>query len=313
VGFGLSVELDRVASRFVALCANPASDLNALDRDGSLLYRWLIAPVEDRLVTGRTLVIEADGSVSRVPLSVLDDGSGRYLGERFRIVYSPGIGYARRPGIEPDFSASCRVLAVAQPTLSGSMTERFPALPDAAREGRLVSSLFPNSKMLEGPEASPESVQRELPGAAIFHFAGHSFVSADHAGLLLAARGDAPEEAAQSLDSVLEISRLRLADVSQCRLAVFSACAVSSVNGDIIGGPESLVRGFLRFGVSRVIATRWNVDSAATADLMEAFYSGLVRGESVSQALQEAQTKIRNRAETARPYYWAAFDTFGLA
>jgi CHAT domain-containing protein/tetratricopeptide (TPR) repeat protein len=266
-----SVEVDQVASRFVALCADRSSDLSALRREGSQLYRWLIAPVEDRLVTGRTLVIEADDSVARVPLGVLDDGSGRYLDERFRIVDSPGIGYARRPGFEPEFSTSCRVLAVVQPTLSGSMAEKFPALPDAAREGKFVSSLFPNAILLDGPEALPESVQRELPRAAIFHFAGHSFVSADRAGLLLAAHGGAPEESAERFDSVLEISRLRPADVSQCQLAVFSACAISSVSEDIIGGPESLVRGFLRFGVPRVITTRWNVDSAATADLMEAF------------------------------------------
>jgi CHAT domain-containing protein len=75
--------------------------------------------------------------------------------------------------------------------------------------------------------------------------------------------------------------------------------------------PEDLVRGFLRAGVPQVIASRWNVDSAATAAFMDEFYSELLAGGSLAGVLTGAAGKIRSNPDMSHPYYWAAFTGFG--
>src|SRR5260370_32092661 len=83
-------ELQELATRFYDLASDPKSDLNALRRDGRSLYTALILPVEHRLVSGRTLVIEADGWLARVPFEALVDAENHYLIERWPVVHSLG-------------------------------------------------------------------------------------------------------------------------------------------------------------------------------------------------------------------------------
>jgi CHAT domain-containing protein len=74
-----------------------------------------------------------------------------------------------------------------------------------------------------------------------------------------------------------------------------------------------LVTAFLQAGTQNVVASRWNVDSVATADFMDLFYARLLSGASVADALQGATMTLRKAPEHAHPYYWAAFGVFGRA
>lgn len=61
-------------------------------------------------------------------------------------------------------------------------------------------------------------------------------------------------------------------------------------------------------GAKDVVATLWNVDDVATAELMLEFYRGmLVKGMGPSEALRAAQNAIRKHVQWAAPYYWAGF------
>jgi CHAT domain-containing protein len=82
--------------------------------------------------------------------------------------------------------------------------------------------------------------------------------------------------------------------------------------GETLGpfNPRSLVRAFLVGGAEEVVASRWNVDGAATAELMRAFYHGLADGKPAAEALAEAQRALLYRPSMRRPYYWAAFSIF---
>jgi len=53
----------------------------------------------------------------------------------------------------------------------------------------------------------------------------------------------------------------------------------------------------------------WRVDDAATAELMVAFYGGLVAGKMAASALREAQLQILSRYRY--PYCWAPFVLVG--
>jgi CHAT domain-containing protein len=149
-------------------------------------------------------------------------------------------------------------------------------------------------------------VKKELPKSEIFHFAGHAVSNADRVGLIVA--GSEPDRTSQAFLDADQIEQLPLGNIL---LAVFSACSTEKTLDGSFDDPQSLVHAFLRAGARRVVASRWNVDSASTVILMNEFYDRLLAKTSSSQALREATLKIKNRAEYSHPYYWAAFSLFG--
>jgi len=101
-----------------------------------------------------------------------------------------------------------------------------------------------------------------------------------------------------------EIYRLKLA----AELVVLSGCS-TAVGPDLSGeGTMSLTRGFLYAGAAKVLASQWEVEDRATAELMRRFYEGLFRGKlSAAAALRHAQLALRADVRWKEPYYWAGF------
>jgi hypothetical protein len=65
-------------------------------------------------------------------------------------------------------------------------------------------------------------------------------------------------------------------------------------------------------GAASVVASLWEVDDRATAELMQLFYANMLeRGMKTSEALRAAQNTIRQRPEWRSPHYWAAFTLQG--
>jgi CHAT domain-containing protein len=60
-----------------------------------------------------------------------------------------------------------------------------------------------------------------------------------------------------------------------------------------------------------VVASRWNVDSSETANLMQRFYTQLLAGDGVANSMRAAQLALASRPSSAHPYYWAAFELEG--
>ena len=70
----------------------------------------------------------------------------------------------------------------------------------------------------------------------------------------------------------------------------------------------SLTRGFLYAGVPRVVASLWQVQDRATADLMGRFYRAMwVDGLPPSAALRKAQRQLRSDPRYRSSYSWAGF------
>jgi len=93
-------------------------------------------------------------------------------------------------------------------------------------------------------------------------------------------------------------------------LVTLSACetALGKVaNGDDVIG---LTRGFLYAGARSIVASLWQVDDAATKQLMLSFY-GNMQTHNKREALRLAQ--IETRANYPDPMYWAAFQIVGRA
>ncbi|MDE3136044.1 MAG: CHAT domain-containing protein [Acidobacteriota bacterium] len=306
-------QFDIVARHFEEECSDPKSSLALLQSDGRQLYRWLIAPVESRLSPSRVLAFETDGAISGIPLQALVDAGGEYLGDRFAVMFSPGLGYESLLRRNMDIKSSDRILAIGAPALRGEWQSMFSPLPEANAEAHAVASNFRSATLLTGEQATLRAVLHDLPETQIFHFAGHALTESKRTGLVLAAgvAGLKSEGADGGGATVLAASQINSSNLRNCRLVVLSACSTAAGEGATLVDPESLVGSFLLAGVPDVVASRWNVDSTETTSLMQIFYRRLLAGDSVARALQRASKAVRMQPETAHPYFWAAFGAYG--
>jgi CHAT domain-containing protein/tetratricopeptide (TPR) repeat protein len=295
--------LQELAERFHSLSSDPGSELTALRRDARSLYGSLIAPVEQHLSAGRTLVIEADGWLARVPFEALLDANGRYLIERAPIVHSLGQDSQVRLRADTAISADLRALVVG--SSASSPAEGLIPLPEVAAEADAVASDFKSARLLEGGEATLGAVRSELPGAAVFHFAGHAIVSSGRTGLMLGGKNDGGQANTLHLLDADTVRQLRLQSL---QLAVLSACNTASGSGGS-SGFDSVTDALLRSGVPHVVASRWAVES--TPKFVRDFYGNALLGESVSNAIRLASLKMLANPDTSHPYYWSAFAAYG--
>jgi hypothetical protein len=300
--FLASPRLRTLIRTFADLCSDPARGLDGIRSAGADLFAAVLGAAEERLRGVNTLIVEADGDIARIPFTALPDKQrgGAYLGDRYRIVSRP---IAHCDGASQEVATSGGILVVSAPTIAEKWRSLFRPLPDARTEAEDIQRAFPSSTtILEGQHATLSAVESYLPGAAILHFAGHSFQRAAGVSLMLA--GDAS-------DGIWKAAHIDPHLLVSCRLAVFSACSTASPDRAKDGGSGDLVRAFLSAGVPQVVASRWNVNSKVTAAFMRVFYSRMARGETAADSLNASAHAIRGDSLTAHPYYWAAFQLYG--
>jgi CHAT domain-containing protein len=277
-----------------------------LRQAGRQLYDELLRPVADRLPPNGGIVIEPDGALAEIPFPALIDEQGRYFGDRFDIVISPGLLYHSRlrhaPGVRREQSAL--VIGNPLPSVEGG-NAALPVLPEAEAEAAEVARSFSGALLLTGRAATAAHVRAGLPDADVVHYAGHFQAALAGTGLLLS-----PEPGAGPA-APFGAADFHAAKMSRCRLVVLSAC--SSVRGDENGlyDASSLARSLLADGVPTVVASRWDVDSLTAAAFMRHFYRQLLSGESAAQSSREAARLVRASRDKSHPYHWAAFGVFG--
>lgn len=182
-------------------------------------------------------------------------------------------------------------------------------LPFSREEAEAIAALAPAGQVLKatGFQASRALVLKEaLGGYRFVHFATHGLLNAEHpelSGLVFSL----VNEAGQPQDGFLrlhEIFNLRL----PAEVVVLSACQTAlgkEVRGE---GLIGLTRGFMYAGAPRVVASLWQVDDLATAELMKRFYAGMLKdGLRPAAALRAAQLELWKQKPRAAPFYWAAF------
>ncbi|BBD59194.1 TPR repeat-containing protein [Nostoc sp. HK-01] len=114
----------------------------------------------------------------------------------------------------------------------------------------------------------------------------------------------------------LENGFLRLQDIFNLKLPaeliVLSACQ-TGLSKEIKGeGLVGLTRGFMYAGSPRVLVSLWSVDDEATSELMQKFYTKILKqGLTPAAALRSAQLELWQEQDYSRPYYWAAFTLQG--
>jgi CHAT domain-containing protein/tetratricopeptide (TPR) repeat protein len=289
------------SERLAELCEQPSSSLEGIHALAQRLYDALIAPVSDRLRPNQALVIQTDDTLSVVPFQVLLDGTGKYLEDSHPISYLPALnGQGKWREAKSLINSGSTALVVAS---AGGSGDGLKPLSDAMAEARAVLSRFPGGHLLTGNQASSIAVSGQLPQAEVFHFAGHAFGGSGRSGLIL----DSIDDRVSS--ELFGAASFRKVPLPKLQLAVLSACSTENGGEGLPGDFDSLARALLAQGVPHVVASRWNVDSASSASLMDSFYANLLTGVSATRALAAAEAALRKRAP--HPYYWAAFDAFG--
>ena len=264
---------------------------------GRALYNRLILPIAAE-IRGKQLTISPHGVLHYLPFAALSDGK-EYLLDRYSIRLIPSAGtlvYLKTQ----QASKAGKLLALGNPDLGNPQYD----LPGAQTEAIKVVALFPQSRALLRQDASKSSIKELGNGFSILHFAMHGKFDADQplsSGLYMAKGKEA--------DGVLTVSDLYTLRWD-ADLITLSACETGLgkiANGDDVIG---LSRGFLYAGAGSIVASLWEVDDAATEQLMLSFYRNL-NSHDKREALRLAQ--IKTRKSYPNPTFWAAFQIVGRA
>ncbi len=118
---------------------------------------------------------------------------------------------------------------------------------------------------------------------------------------------DATFDAKTHYDGLLSARELQEMDLSKCKLFTISACqsALGEISSDGVFG---LQRGLKNAGVQVLLLSLWNVNSEATAALMQLFYEELASGKPIGLAFASARSKlITQQAEPGEDSYELKF------
>jgi CHAT domain-containing protein len=285
-----------------------ASRNGEIDDSALESLRRRLASVTTAAAKARRIVVVPDGVLAYVPFALL-------VSDR-PVVAAPSATIWRilRRG---QAALGRGVLGVGDPRYeSGDRTARsllglgtpLGALPGTRAEVEAVADV-----RLLGPEATEERLHERL--------AERERWRAVHVACHGEAQPDAPHLSSLALTAgETSDGHLTASEISESRvpadLVVLSACETAvgpDWMGESLGG---LVRSFLLAGASGVLASLWQVDDDATAELMRRFYDEWnPKGEGTpvpaAEALRRAQAAVRANPKWAHPRFWAAWTLWG--
>ena len=282
------VSLERMAQQFSQTCARRDSPLAEVQKLGEDLFAFLVQPVSKELPPRSLIRVELDRSLYGLPIEALRSPEGWYLGEKYPLVNSPGILYEGHLRQTINLSSSARFL------LADAAEGSF--LPGHDLERSTIQKLFPKATVL-GPEANSATIMAPLAESAIFGFIGHGEPQGTGTGLRM------------NQHLLLKAEDFSPHSLHHLQAAVLAACSTGSSGNDGLLDNRSLVHAFLAGGVPNIVASRWNVDSEATAILISSFYTSYTGRESAPDALFSARNQLLKNY--SHPYYWAGFSVTG--
>jgi CHAT domain-containing protein len=275
---------------------------DAAGQHGEELYKILITPVEKFIPQNADIVIVPDGTLATLNFEtlVVPGASPHYWIND--VTVSNAVSVAALTRNQPSLRAPEDLLAIGDPVdKSGS-----PALAHANEEIKLVSSSAPAAAevVITGKNATPSAYASSHPERfRRIHFAAHGIsnqIKPLESAILLSPDG----ENSTSLYGY-DIVKHKLT----AELVVISSC--KGAEGRIYGeGSVGLAWAFMKAGAHQVIAALWNLDDAAAAELMKAFYDALNSGKSPAAALRAAKLSLMKDSNHQRPYYWATLQIY---
>ena len=226
-------------------------------------------------------------------------------------------------------------------TSRSAFPERFRKLRQARYEAEATADLFEEAFELEGSlllgkDTTKAALFEAAPGKRYVHLATHGWFAPESVrstedarpegqgftrmgledrvtglapmtlcGLALAGANNGRDSLGR-VPGILTAEELCSLDLSQCELAVLSACETNVGIRRAGQGIQSLQSALYAAGARTSITSLWKVDDAATRRLMEAFYDNLwVQGMGKSDALWQAKQTMRDEGDP--PAHWAGW------
>jgi CHAT domain-containing protein len=280
-------DLERTVRDFSQACSHKDSPLQQVQELGQKLFTLLLQPVAEKLLSGQVIAVELDRPLSGLAMEALRSPNGWYFGEKYPVVYSAGIVYEQSLRRQSTLSPQLPLLLV-----DAAANGYFPG---HEKELAAIQQAFPHN--FPGSTAdSAAGVLARLSQSAVLSFMGHGEPYETGTGLRVDPK------------LVLTAKDFTPRNLRHLRLAVLAACSTGSSGADGLLDNRSLVHAFLSGGVPSVVASRWNVESESTADLMSDFYHDVPK-EPPAQALFSARNQLLKTY--SHPYYWAGFSVTG--
>jgi CHAT domain-containing protein/Tfp pilus assembly protein PilF len=259
------------------------------------LYDWLIRPLEADLASFRvdTLVFVPDGALRTIPMAALHDGK-QFIIARYAVGITPSLNLTDPRPIKRD---DMKVLAVGVT----EAVQGFPALPNVSGELQALHTLL-GSENLVDREFLAANLEKKLKDEqfTIVHVASHGEFGNEVDQTFLLTFDD--KLSLDRLNQMVGVFRFR---DDPLELLTLSACDTAAGDDRAALGLAGMA---IKAGARSALATLWNINDEASADLVVDFYREL-KDPSVSRAvaLQHAQLKMLENPRYEHPGFWSPF------
>ena len=290
-------------------------DFNRFTSSAYHLHQFLVQPLSAILVNKERIQINPDGPISKVPFEILleQDASGETVNYRSLkfMIKSFAIGYAYSSSMLVHKSRNVirRPSLLAVGLISGRPGNEMEDIDVGAKELDLLSRRFEHGKFLTGDAATESNFKSLSPDFDIIHLAIHGSgdVKRDYSACLYF---KSQSEAADDGElHAYELYGLKL----KASMAVLTACESGLGKGYKGEGMMSMASAFTYSGCENILMSLWKVNDQASNILMDDFYSQLLEGVTIDDALRAAKLRYLERADelTADPKIWAPLVAYG--
>ncbi|WP_198021000.1 clostripain-related cysteine peptidase [Mesorhizobium sp. LNJC391B00] len=269
-------------------------------------YARYLAPIWSDLqgnVDGSRLYVVPDGFSRNLPFSAMLTGDGRYVVDKFAVVYLPSLVQLNTAKGVVAKQAKMLMVHSVRPTKDGPFNS---PLFDGAKEGAFIRQALGNAGQLTeltGADATREKVvQLRTSNFDIFHVVSHSFALASapaESGLVMTSADGQSED-------ILTLRDLQ--DWPHLQLITLAGCDTGTVRseGAFLDDAPSL----LTLGVTDWLQmSLWRLQDDAGSLMSKEFYSQLFSGVEVPEALRRAQLVAREAYPS--PDQWGSVAIYG--
>jgi CHAT domain-containing protein len=246
------------------------------------------------------IVIVPDIVLEHVPFAALiNPASRQFLIERLPIIIAPSASvYAKLSRMEE--APRENALIVGDPHFDSAKFPRFPRLPAASSEAKMIGVLYGANPLLDDA-AQLVVVLDRIANAGVIHIGAHTLINVD----------DPMLSSIVMSDGQLHMRDLASRRIRRGSIAVLAGCRTATHAGksDI----NSLALAFLAAGSRSSVGSLWAVEDAATRRFSVRLHELLRAGAPVSQAVRRVQLEmLRSSDATLRDVRsWAAFQVYG--
>lgn len=247
-------------------------------------------------------------------------GTGKAAGQAFFGIGNPAfVGEGGESPTSRSALASIDAVCRDSGPFPSELLRRLEPLPDTATELRTVARAFgaDDQSLLLGAAATETAFRKtNLADARVIYFATHALLPGElscQSEPALALSPPASPATSRDQDGLLDASEVAAMTLN-ADLVVLSACNTGQTETKFGGQALSgLAESFFYAGARSLVASHWQVPSAATAKLMVGMFERLRDngGGGTAKALQASQLALLERSDTAHPFFWAAFTIIG--